>query len=260
MRTSRALPAAGDRRCAGGWSRPARSSAAALGVRTPGRRRGGALRAGHRRLHRPRPDPGRSAVRASSRPWPATPPTTTSSARSRWPWPARSTRSAPRRSTRRRCTRAATTIPATPSCSPTLTGTPEVSMMLTAPQLRVIHVTTHIGLIDAIAQDRAGPGRAHDRAAATTTLVEAGIAAPADRRLRHQSRTPARTACSATARKRRRSCPAVEACQARGSTSRGRCPPTRCSSAPGAATSTWWSRCITTRATARSRCWASRPA
>lgn len=31
-----------------------------------------------------------------------------------------------------------------------LTGTPEVSMMLVAPNLRVIHVTTHIGLIDAI--------------------------------------------------------------------------------------------------------------
>lgn len=31
-----------------------------------------------------------------------------------------------------------------------LTGTPEVSMMLATPTLRVIHVTTHIGLIDAI--------------------------------------------------------------------------------------------------------------
>lgn len=31
-----------------------------------------------------------------------------------------------------------------------LTGTAEVSMMLTAPRMRVIHVTTHIGLIDAI--------------------------------------------------------------------------------------------------------------
>jgi 4-phospho-D-threonate 3-dehydrogenase / 4-phospho-D-erythronate 3-dehydrogenase len=31
-----------------------------------------------------------------------------------------------------------------------LTGTAEVSMMLTAPNLRVIHVTTHIGLLDAI--------------------------------------------------------------------------------------------------------------
>src|SRR5215813_3642520 len=31
-----------------------------------------------------------------------------------------------------------------------LTGTPEVSMMLLTPKLRVIHVTTHIGLLDAI--------------------------------------------------------------------------------------------------------------
>src|SRR5690606_6406131 len=33
-----------------------------------------------------------------------------------------------------------------------LTHTPEVSMMLTAPNLRVIHVTTHVGLLDAIAR------------------------------------------------------------------------------------------------------------
>jgi 4-hydroxythreonine-4-phosphate dehydrogenase len=37
-----------------------------------------------------------------------------------------------------------------------LTGVDEVSMMLTAPNLRVIHVTTHIGLIDAI--ERIEPG------------------------------------------------------------------------------------------------------
>jgi 4-phospho-D-threonate 3-dehydrogenase / 4-phospho-D-erythronate 3-dehydrogenase len=33
-----------------------------------------------------------------------------------------------------------------------LTGTPEVSMMLSAPGLRVIHCTTHIGLVDAISR------------------------------------------------------------------------------------------------------------
>lgn len=58
-----------------------------------------------------------------------------------------------------------------------LTGVPEVSMMLVAPKLRVIHVTTHIGLLDAIR--RIEPGlvqrtieRAHE------TLVRAGISAP----------------------------------------------------------------------------------
>ena len=58
-----------------------------------------------------------------------------------------------------------------------LTGTPEVSMMLMTPKLRVIHVTTHIGLIDAIA--RIEPGlvertivRGH------RALERAGLSAP----------------------------------------------------------------------------------
>jgi 4-phospho-D-threonate 3-dehydrogenase / 4-phospho-D-erythronate 3-dehydrogenase len=54
-----------------------------------------------------------------------------------------------------------------------LTGTPEVSMMLSTPKLKVIHVTTHIGLIDAIAKIEPGLvertiDRAHD------TLARAG--------------------------------------------------------------------------------------
>ena len=58
-----------------------------------------------------------------------------------------------------------------------LTGTPEVSMMLMAPKLRVIHCTTHVGLADAIRQ--INPPlvertirRGHD------ALVRSGIAAP----------------------------------------------------------------------------------
>jgi 4-hydroxythreonine-4-phosphate dehydrogenase len=58
-----------------------------------------------------------------------------------------------------------------------LTNTPEVSMMLVAPGLRVIHVTTHMGLLDAIERIDAALverviGRAHD------TLVRAGITNP----------------------------------------------------------------------------------
>jgi 4-hydroxythreonine-4-phosphate dehydrogenase len=58
-----------------------------------------------------------------------------------------------------------------------LTGTPEVSMMLVAPKLRVIHVTTHIGLIDAIRKIEPGLvertiARGH------ATLVKSGIAEP----------------------------------------------------------------------------------
>jgi 4-hydroxythreonine-4-phosphate dehydrogenase len=58
-----------------------------------------------------------------------------------------------------------------------LTGTTDFAMMLTAPKLRVIHVTTHIGLLDAIRTIT--PDRVykviqlgHD------TLVKAGIKAP----------------------------------------------------------------------------------
>ncbi len=58
-----------------------------------------------------------------------------------------------------------------------LTGTPEVSMMLTTPKLRVIHVTTHIGLIDAIAKIEPGlVFRTIERA--QITMERAGIAHP----------------------------------------------------------------------------------
>lgn len=58
-----------------------------------------------------------------------------------------------------------------------LTGTPEVSMMLSAPRLKVVHCTTHVGLLDAIA--RIEPGlvertirRGHE------ALVRTGIRSP----------------------------------------------------------------------------------
>ncbi|KAF7963326.1 4-hydroxythreonine-4-phosphate dehydrogenase [Cupriavidus sp. UYMU48A] len=58
-----------------------------------------------------------------------------------------------------------------------LTGTPEVSMMLVAPKLRVIHVTTHIGLLDAIRKIDTGlVQRTIERG--HVTLQRAGIAAP----------------------------------------------------------------------------------
>ena len=58
-----------------------------------------------------------------------------------------------------------------------LTGTDEVSMMLVAPSLRVVHVTTHIGIVDAIAKIEPGLvartiRRAHE------TLVRSGITEP----------------------------------------------------------------------------------
>jgi 4-phospho-D-threonate 3-dehydrogenase / 4-phospho-D-erythronate 3-dehydrogenase len=58
-----------------------------------------------------------------------------------------------------------------------LTGTDEVSMMLSTPKLKVIHVTTHIGLLDAVAKIEPGlvertVRRGHD------ALVRSGIANP----------------------------------------------------------------------------------
>ncbi|KIL35457.1 4-hydroxythreonine-4-phosphate dehydrogenase [Cohnella kolymensis] len=58
-----------------------------------------------------------------------------------------------------------------------LTGTSEFAMMLTAPKLRVIHVTTHIGLVDAIA--KINPKRVHTVILlADETLKRAGIPKP----------------------------------------------------------------------------------
>jgi 4-phospho-D-threonate 3-dehydrogenase / 4-phospho-D-erythronate 3-dehydrogenase len=58
-----------------------------------------------------------------------------------------------------------------------LTGTEEVSMMLSTPKVKVIHVTTHIGLIDAVAKIEPGlvertVRRGHE------AMVRAGVPAP----------------------------------------------------------------------------------
>jgi 4-hydroxythreonine-4-phosphate dehydrogenase len=58
-----------------------------------------------------------------------------------------------------------------------LTSTPEVSMMLSTPKLKVIHVTSHIGLLDAI--DKIEPGLVERTIArAQQTLERAGMAHP----------------------------------------------------------------------------------
>jgi 4-phospho-D-threonate 3-dehydrogenase / 4-phospho-D-erythronate 3-dehydrogenase len=58
-----------------------------------------------------------------------------------------------------------------------LTGTKEVSMMLSTPKMRVVHVTTHIGLIDAIA--RIEPGLVERTIArGRAALEKAGIENP----------------------------------------------------------------------------------
>ncbi|MCD1287749.1 MULTISPECIES: 4-hydroxythreonine-4-phosphate dehydrogenase PdxA [unclassified Brevibacterium] len=58
-----------------------------------------------------------------------------------------------------------------------LTDTEEVSMMLSSPKLRVIHVTTHIGLIDAVAKIDPGLVERTVRRG-NDALIRAGIATP----------------------------------------------------------------------------------
>lgn len=57
-----------------------------------------------------------------------------------------------------------------------LTGTEEVSMMLTAGSLRVVHVTTHIGLLDAVA--RIEPALVHRTIVRGAEAVAAGLGRP----------------------------------------------------------------------------------
>ena len=59
----------------------------------------------------------------------------------------------------------------------TLTDTPEVSMMLSAPKLRVVHVTTHVGLLDAVARIEPGLVERTIRRG-NDTLRKSGIARP----------------------------------------------------------------------------------
>ncbi|KAB1072291.1 4-hydroxythreonine-4-phosphate dehydrogenase PdxA [Methylobacterium planeticum] len=103
-----------------------------------------------------------------------------------------------------------------------LTGTPEVSMMLVSPKLRVIHVTTHIGLLDAIAKIEPGLVervivRGHD------VLVKAGIANP---KIGVCAINPhaGESGLFGRGEEAEKITPAVEACQARGWDVRGPLP------------------------------------
>jgi 4-hydroxythreonine-4-phosphate dehydrogenase len=58
-----------------------------------------------------------------------------------------------------------------------LTQTPEVSMLLVSPKLRVVHVTTHIGLLDAVARIEPGLVERTIRRG-YTAMVDAGIQHP----------------------------------------------------------------------------------
>ena len=224
------------------------------------RTRGRRLPARHRRRPRPRPASPTTCRSASCRRWRARAPT--ASSRPRWSSPAAGTR---------RCHlhRAAEQG-----------GAARGRSRLPRPHRAARRADRHPGGVDdarraAAAGDprdhphraarrgrahRAGPRRA-DHPPRPRHARERPASSTRGSRCAASTRTPARTACSATARRRRRSSPGVAAARAERHRRAGAAArPTRCSSAPGAATSTWSSRCTTTRATARSRCSASRPA
>ena len=103
-----------------------------------------------------------------------------------------------------------------------LTGTPEVSMMLVAPKLRVIHVTTHVGLLDAIR--RIEPGLVERVIArGRDTLLASGMAEP---RIGVCGINPhaGENGLFGQGEEEQKIIPAVQACQARGWTVDGPLP------------------------------------
>ena len=117
-----------------------------------------------------------------------------------------------------------------------LTGTPEVSMMLTTPNMKVLHVTTHIGLIDAIAHIE--PGLVERTIArGQNTLEKSGIAHP---HIGVCGINPhaGEKAFSDTA-KRKKIVPAIEVCRRRGWNVEGPLPADTLFYRAHAATSTW---------------------
>lgn len=132
-----------------------------------------------------------------------------------------------------------------------LTGIDEVSMMLSTPKIRVIHVTTHLGLIDAV--KKINPGlvertirRGHE------ALIRAGVPHP---KIGVCAINPhaGEGGLFGQGRKPKKSSPAFGPPGNPASTSTDHCRRTPCSSWPGAATTTWSWRCTTIRAMARSR-------
>jgi 4-hydroxy-L-threonine phosphate dehydrogenase PdxA len=117
-----------------------------------------------------------------------------------------------------------------------LTDTPEVSMLLSAPKLRVIHVTTHIGLIDAVRKIDAGLVERTVRRG-WEALRRAGIDNP---HIGVCAINPhaGEGVCSATAKRRRRSSRPWRFSAPTGWTPSARCPPTRPSIWRVAATTT----------------------
>ena len=133
-----------------------------------------------------------------------------------------------------------------------LTGTAEVSMMLTSPKVRVVHVTTHIGLRDMI--DRIEPGLVFRTIQRGHAALEAA-----------GNHNPRIAVCGINphagehglfghGEEEQKIAPGVDRARQAGSMRMVLSQPTPCSTAPPAATSTSSWPCTTTRAMAPSRC------
>lgn len=129
-----------------------------------------------------------------------------------------------------------------------LTSTPEVSMMLSSPKLRVIHVTAHIGLIDAI--HKIEPGSSSVQSCARTQRCGAPDSTTRASAFAESIRTPENMAFLATEKKNQRSNRQFAPAKRKDGLWKGRYRRTHCFSAPAAETSTSLSRCTMIRAMA----------
>ena len=84
-----------------------------------------------------------------------------------------------------------------------LTDTKDFSMMLTTPNLRVIHLTTHMGLIEAI--QSINPERTYTVVKLAHDTLKRPVSTIQESRSAESTRMRARTDCSATAKKKKSS-------------------------------------------------------
>ena len=193
---------------------------------------------------------GHAAARARSAPPPGAPPTTTSSARSVWPRPARSTRIVTAPLNKEALAAAGVKHSGHTEILAELSNTRDYAMLLMGKELKVIHVTTHVPLRrvpDLVTRDRVLPhdpaGPAHARGSRSAARPDRGVPA---------SNPHAGEDGLFGDEEGREIIPAIEAGARRGPRrAPAPCPPTRCSPARAAASLISSSRCITTRATSR---------
>ena len=169
---------------------------------------------------------------------PATPPTNTSASPASWRWQGEVQAICTAPLNKEALHAAGHIFPGHTELLAHLTGTEEVSMMLSTPEAQG-HPRDHAHRPDRRRrQDRARPGGAHHPPRPRGPRQRAGNRQPEDRRLRHQPARRRERTVRLRRRGARRSCPASNGCRPTASTCTDRCPPTPRSSWPAAATTT----------------------